>query len=238
MTDIRVIIREFSRGTSLRDMERKLKLSRTSLRNYRDRAEASGRSMVDLLALNDAELQAIMLKGDWHRGRDSDRYGFMQEGVEDYARDMTRKHMTYDVLYEEYLKSTDNPYGYTQFKAIIQEYERNHDYKYHNVYEPGREMQFDFASDNLWIVDKDTGETVKTIVLVCVLPYSMLSYVTALPSVKMEYLFLALSRAVRYFGGVAEVTKTDNTRHTDTITAASAAIPSFLMTSSTAGWMS
>lgn len=212
MTDIRVIIREFSRGTSLREMERKLKLSRTSLRDYRDRAEASGRSMVELLALNDAELQAIMLKGDGHRGRDSDRYGFMQERVEDYARDMTRKHMTYDVLYEEYLKSTDNPYGYTQFKAIIQEYERNHDYKYHNVYEPGREMQFDFAGDNLWIADKDTGEAVKAIVLVCVLPYSMLSYVTALPSAKMEYLFQALSRAVRYFGGVAEVSKTDNTR--------------------------
>ena len=111
MTDIRVIIRELSRGTSLREMERKLKLSRTSLRNYRDRAEASGRSMVDLLALNDAELQAIMLKGDGHRGRDSDRYAFMQERIEDYARDMMRKHMTYDVLYEEYLKSTDNPYA-------------------------------------------------------------------------------------------------------------------------------
>ena len=37
MTDIRVIICEFSRGTSLREMERKLKLSHTSLRNYRDR---------------------------------------------------------------------------------------------------------------------------------------------------------------------------------------------------------
>ena len=37
MTDIRVIIRELSRGTSLREMERKLQLSRTSLRNYRDR---------------------------------------------------------------------------------------------------------------------------------------------------------------------------------------------------------
>ncbi len=83
----------------------------------------------------------------------------------------------------------DNPYGYTQFKAIIQEYEKNHDYKYHNVYEPGREMQFDFAGDNLWIVDKSTGEAIQAIVLVCVLPYSMLSYVTALPSAKMEYLF-------------------------------------------------
>ena len=144
MTDIRVIIREFSRGTSLREMERKLKLSRTSLRNYRDRAEASGRSMVDLLSLNDA-----------------DRYAFMQENVEEYAKDMTRKHMTYDVLYEEYLRATDNLYGYTQFKAIIQEYEKNHDYKYHNVYEPGREMQFDFAGDNLWIVDKETGDSIK-----------------------------------------------------------------------------
>lgn len=145
MTDIRVIIRELSRGTSLREMERKQQLSHTFLRNYRDRAEATGRSMADLLSLNDAELQAIMQKGDGHRGRDADRYAFMQENVEGYAKDMMRKHMTYDVLHEDYLRSTDNPYGYTQFKAIIQEYEKNHDYKYHNAYEPGREMQFDFA---------------------------------------------------------------------------------------------
>lgn len=212
MTDIRVIIRELSCGTSLREMERKLQLSRTSLRNCRDRAEATGRSMADLLSLNDAELQAIMQKGDVHRGRDADRYAFMQENVEGYAKDMRRKHMTYDVLYEEYLRSTDNPYGYTQFKAIVQEYEKNHDYKYHNAYEPDREMQFDFAGDNLWIVDKDTGEAIRAIVLVCVLPYSMLSYVAALPSAKMEYLFQSLSRAVRYFGGVTEISKTDNMR--------------------------
>ena len=103
-----VIIRELSRGTSLREMERKLQLSRTSLRNYRDRAEATGRSMADLLSLNDAELQAIMQKGDGHRGRDADRYAFMQENIEVYAKDMMRKHMTYEVLYEEYLRSADN----------------------------------------------------------------------------------------------------------------------------------
>lgn len=175
MTDIRVIIREFSRGTSLREMERKLKLSRTSLRAYCERAEASVKCMIDLLKLNDAELQAIMLKGDGHRGRDAERYAFMQENVEEYAQDMRRKYMTYDVLYEEYQKSTDNPYGYTQFKAIIQEYEKNHDYKSHNTYDPGREMQFDFAGDNLCVIDKETGEAVQAIVLVCLLPYSMLS---------------------------------------------------------------
>ena len=33
------------------------------------------------------------------------------------------------------------PYGYTQFKLIIQEYEKAHDYKYHNVYEAAKEMR-------------------------------------------------------------------------------------------------
>ena len=101
MTDIRVIIREFVRGTSLREMERKLHISRTSLRAYRDRAEASGKAMVDLLNLEDAELNAIMVKSDGHRSRDADRYAFMMENVEEYAQQMKRKHMTYDVLYVE-----------------------------------------------------------------------------------------------------------------------------------------
>lgn len=62
MTNIRIIIREFARGTSLREMERKLEISRTSLRAYWDRTEAPGKAMVDLLKLEDAELNAIMVK--------------------------------------------------------------------------------------------------------------------------------------------------------------------------------
>ena len=51
--------------------------------------------MIDLLKLNDAELPAIMMKGDGHRGRDAERYAFMQENVEDYAKDMRRKYKVY-----------------------------------------------------------------------------------------------------------------------------------------------
>ena len=62
MTDIRGIIRAPSRDTSVREMERRLKLSRTSLRNYRGWADASGKSMAELLGPSDAELRAIMQK--------------------------------------------------------------------------------------------------------------------------------------------------------------------------------
>ena len=50
------------------------------------RAEASGRSMKELLGLSDAELRAIMQKSDAHRGRDLSRYAFMQDNLEEYAR--------------------------------------------------------------------------------------------------------------------------------------------------------
>ncbi len=210
MTDLRVIIREFVKETPLREMERKLNLSRSSLRSYRQRAEASGMTMKELQSLEDAELYAILSKQDAHRGRDEERYRFVQENIESYAHSMSLKYMTYEVLYEEYRNSTPNPYGYTQFKGIVQEYIKNHDYKYHNTYSAAREMQFDFAGDNLWVVDMETGEALRAYVLVVVLPFSMMSYVTAMLTTKMEFLFSALSKALSYFGGVPEISKTDN----------------------------
>jgi transposase len=210
MTDFRFIIRELSRETPLREIERQCGLSRTSLRTYKKRAEESGKTMQELLKVSDADLVSILSKSDPHRCRDGERYAFMMENVAHYAQCMTRKYMTYDVLYEEYCQTTDNPYGYTQFKTIIQKYEKDHDYKYHNVYLPAREMQFDFAGDPLWITDPDTGENSQAIILVVVLPYSMMSFVIGMLSTKMEYFFAALSDAVSYFGGVPETSKTDN----------------------------
>lgn len=58
----------------MREIERKLKISRTSLRPYKERAESSGKSMDELLKMEDADLHAILSKEDVHRNRDADRY--------------------------------------------------------------------------------------------------------------------------------------------------------------------
>ena len=54
----------------MREIERKLNLSRTSLRTYKERAEQSGKSMQELQSLEDAELHGLLTKADIHRGRD------------------------------------------------------------------------------------------------------------------------------------------------------------------------
>ena len=65
----------------MREIERKLKISRTSLRPYRERAESSGKSMDELLKMEDADLHAILSKEDVHRNRDTNRYEFLQANI-------------------------------------------------------------------------------------------------------------------------------------------------------------
>ena len=67
MTDLRMIIREFAKGTPMREIERKLSLSRISIRTYKERAELSGKTMQELQALEDAELYSILSRNDVHR---------------------------------------------------------------------------------------------------------------------------------------------------------------------------
>ena len=64
--------------------------------------------MDELLKMEDADLHAILSKEDVHRNRDTNRYEFLQANIEDYAQAMTRKYMTYEVLYEDtYCKATE-----------------------------------------------------------------------------------------------------------------------------------
>ena len=211
MTELRAIIRELSKGVPVREIERKLGISRRSISVYRDRAVESGHSFSALVQMEESSLSAILCRESAHRNRDEERYAFLQEHLPEYAERMKRRYMTYEIVYyQEYSRQTDNPYGYTQFKNILKEYQSNHDYKYHNVYDPDGEMQVDFAGDNLWVIDRGTGEAQKAHVLVCILPYSSMCYVTAMLETKMEFFFKALSDAVQYFGGVPEVVKSDN----------------------------
>lgn len=70
----------------------------------------------------------------------------------------------------------------------------------------------DYAGDKLWIMDPRTRVGQEAYVLVCVLPFSSLAFVTAMLSTTMENYFDGLSRCLTYFGGVPLVVKSDNMR--------------------------
>ena len=212
MTDLRLLIREFIKGTSKRKISEKLNLSRTSVDVYIGRIDASGKSAEELLHSDDKTLSQVMVRDSGHRNTDSEKLEELTPLLEDYARQMQLRNMTYQLLFENYSNRVAHPYGYTQFKEKLQAYEKAHSYSFHNVYEPAGEMQVDYAGDKLWIMDPRTKVCQEAYVLVCVLPFSSLAFAIAMLSTTMESFFNALSRCLAYFGGVPLTVKSDNMR--------------------------
>ena len=156
MTDLRLLIREFIKGTSKRKISEKLNVSRTSVDVYIGRIDASGKSAEELLHSDDKTLSQVMVRDSGHRNTDSEKLEELTPLLEDYARQMQLRNMTYQLLFENYSNRVVHPYGYTQFKEKLQAYEKAHSYSFHNVYEPAGEMQVDYAGDKLWIMDPRT----------------------------------------------------------------------------------
>lgn len=171
ITDLRLLIREFIKGTSKRKISEILNLSRTSIDVYLGRMDASGKSAEELLHSDDKTLSQVMVRDSGHRNTDSEKLDELTLLLEDYARQMQLRNMTYQLLFENYSQRVAHPYGYTQFKEKLQAY-----------------------------------------VLVCVLLFSSLAFVTAMLSTTVEDYFDGLSRCLTYFGGVPLVVKIDNMR--------------------------
>ena len=145
MTDLRIIISELAKRTSKRKISRDLHISRTSIDVYEKRAEESEYTYAELLSKTEKELSDILRRPDGHRKPDEEKRRLLEPRIEEYAERMTRKHVTFEVIYDEYCTEYAYTYSYTQFKEIIKAYCKAHNYSFHNVYHPGEEMQADFA---------------------------------------------------------------------------------------------
>jgi hypothetical protein len=80
----------------------------------------------------------------------------------------------------------------------------------HFQHKPADVMMVDFAGDSLSYVLKETGEVISCPVLVCVLPYSGYSYVSALVNASLVHVVKALNECLNYFQGVPHSFKSDN----------------------------
>lgn len=210
MTDLRIIIRGLASNTSKRKISRDCGISRTSINIYEQRAEESGYTWEELLAMDDTGLHAVLCRPEGHRKPDAEKRRLLEPLIPEYASRLTRRHVTFDVLYDEYASAYSYTYSYTQFKEIIKAYCKAHNYSYHNTYSPGEEMQVDFAGDPLWVHEGKGRIAVKAYVLVCVLPYSQMGFAIAMPSTRTEFFFNGLSKALMYYGGVSQIVKSDN----------------------------
>jgi len=157
MLELRKMLQYFEMNLSQRSISCKMRISRTSVSVYKERAASSGKQYKELLLLDDAALSILLQKSEYKPAADS-RIKDLEPLIPDYVQELGRKYVTYELLWNEYRKKFPEGYGYTRFKALIKGYEKAHSYSYHNTYAPGTAMQIDFAGDKLYLTDKKTGE--------------------------------------------------------------------------------
>ncbi|MCP4253730.1 MAG: IS21 family transposase [Candidatus Scalindua sp.] len=205
MRQIREILRyRFDHGVSLNNIKKTLNISKGSVVNTLKRFEESSLSWPLPNDLSDSQLEQILYPPSSSKSTKCD----LVEGLE---KELSRPHVTLQLLYEEYHEN--NPNGMKR-TAFYDHYNKNS-----NVKQPltmkmhhkgGDKLYIDYSGDSISYIDKSSGEVVKTQLFVSSWGASSYCYVDVTASQNQEDFTLSHIRAFNYFGCIPNALVPDN----------------------------
>ena len=211
MEQIRNILQQKANGLSIRTIALQCRASRNTVRTYLRLVEHSEYTLQEALTLGDEALGQLLFETGKPPTIDP-RYTQLQEKLSYYASELKKRHVTRQLLWEEYRQ--EHPpaggYGYTQFCRYLNEYVGQKDVTAIFSHRPAEKLMVDFAGDKLSYIDRSTGEVIPCEVLITALPFSSYIYAEAVPDQKQEHFVNALTNAFGYFGGVPQSVLCDN----------------------------
>lgn len=211
MDQIRTLLQQKLRGISIRTIARNTGLSRNTVRSYLRSIDQNGYTPAQALELNDQLLAQLCLNNDT-APVGGQRQQHLLQWIERHGNELRKKHVTRQLLWEEYRQVYPHGYGYTWFCRHLNDFLGYRDVTALFEHRPGEKIMIDFAGDTLCYTDPDTQEQVRTQVWVSVLPFSSYMYVEALPSQKQEDVADCLQRNFSFLGGVPQSALFDNFR--------------------------
>ena len=211
MERIKEVIRyRVTTGLSDRAIGRALKVSRAAVAKYLECFRDSGLTWEQAQELPDSELLAV-LEGQ-HVTQTSARYQQLAERFPTMVKELRRKGMTLQLLWEEYLRAHPDGYQNSQFCHHFHLWRKSAEVGMHIDHKAGEELFVDYAGDKLEIVDPDSGTEHPVETFVAILAASELTYVEASATQRSEDWIRSNERALRYCGGGPQVIIPDNLR--------------------------
>jgi transposase len=128
------------------------------------------------------------------------------------AQLQTHKHLTLQLLWEEYRETHPEGYGYSRFCELYQRWNRNRDVVLRHDHKAGEKMFVDWAGDTVPIHDRATGETAPASIFVAVLGASTYTFARAALSQNLSNWIDCHVRTFEFFQGVTRLLVPDNPR--------------------------
>lgn len=203
MEQLKQVLQLQSDGISIREIARRVGISRNSVRKYLLRLNAckdpSDRDLAaqaysnDLLELEAERLRQITIHFNAAAGAELSRTG-----------------VTRQLLWQEYLVQHPDGYSYSRYCHHLSQYLRNRDLSMHLEYQASDMIMIDFAGKKMPYVDTTTGEQILCEVFVAILPFSGLIFCQAVHSQQTADFLHCINAMLKFYGGVPATIVCDN----------------------------
>lgn len=208
MSKIRQLLRLDVQGYSKLQMAEQTSISRNTLKKYLTAFKECSLSYDEINKLSDKELEELFVKPQ--EKPLSEKQQILFRLFPSMDKELKRKGVTRQLLWEEYKRQHPTGVGISQFNYYFTQWKAQVNPVMHIEHKAGDKLYIDFAGDRLTIVDKQTGELQKVEVFVAILGASQLTYVEAVSSQTKEDLILATENALHYYAGVPAAIVPDN----------------------------
>jgi transposase len=207
MRTIREVLRlKWQCGLSNRDIAASCRICETAVRGYLYRAKLAGLRWPLPETLGDAQLEALLFPPQKKRA-DKQR---PRPDWSEVHKQLKRKGVTLQLLWEEYRRDHPNGYGYSHYCQLYAHFTKSADPTMLQPHKAGDKLFVDYAGLTLPIVDQKTGQITQAQVFVASLGASNYTFVEATLTQSLPDWIGSHVRCFAFLGGVPRLVVPDN----------------------------
>lgn len=211
MRALRDVMRMYREGSvPVREIVRRTGVARSTVRDMIARFERAGLPWPVPAEISDAELEAKLYAAAGVKP------GHRKQAEPDWsvvARELKRKHVTLQVLWEEYIAEHPDGYRYSRWCDLFRYWEGRLPLVMRQSHGGGEKLFVDYAGDTVpVVVDRRTGELRDAHIFVAVMGGSSLSFACATWTERFADWIESHNAAFAFFGGVPQLLVPDNAK--------------------------
>lgn len=202
MEQLKQVLQLRKDGIGIREIARRVGISRNSVRKYLLVLDASE-------VHSDKELAERVYNNDLLE-LDAERLGKLSTHFTEVETELAKTGVTRELLWKEYLSQNPDGYSYSRYCYHLSEFLKNKDLSMHLEYKPGDMIMIDFAGKTRHYIDTYTGEQISCQVFVSILPFSGLIFCMAVRSQRSEDFMQCINAMLKFYQGVPATILCDN----------------------------
>lgn len=186
---------------SIRKIALAVNLSRPIVNKYLAVFHGSGLTYEEIKDWNDDTISELFFNKKPHQNDNNQRYAILSSKFEYISKELKRKHVTLQKLWEEYIEENPNGYSRTRFFDHFSRWRKANELTMHIDHKAGDKMFVDFTGKKLYLTNKETGKKNSVDTFVAILPATHYTFVCATENQKTENWIKGSEEAFWYFGG-------------------------------------